>query len=61
MDVSVGLLNADEGATAETWLDWWTERVSFAEDAGNGRTGEMASNARCLIDNLETGLRGWAT
>ncbi|KAI1276373.1 hypothetical protein F5Y07DRAFT_134393 [Xylaria sp. FL0933] len=57
MDVSVGLLDADEGARAETWLDWWTGRVSFAEDAEIGRTGEIARSARCLIDGLETGLR----
>ncbi|KAJ3579959.1 hypothetical protein NPX13_g607 [Xylaria arbuscula] len=57
MDVSIGLLDADEGSRAETWLDWWTARVSFSEDAGNGRAGEVANNARCLIDGLETGLR----
>ncbi|KAI1349685.1 hypothetical protein F5Y01DRAFT_288302 [Xylaria sp. FL0043] len=57
IDVSVGLLDADEGARAETWLDWWTGRVSFAEDAEIGRTGEIARSARCLIDGLETGLR----
>ncbi|KAI3340965.1 hypothetical protein F4824DRAFT_450206 [Ustulina deusta] len=59
MDVSVGLLDADEGARAETWLDWWTGRVSFAEDAKNGRTGETARSAKCLIDGLETGLQRW--
>ncbi|KAI3327175.1 hypothetical protein HD806DRAFT_486266 [Xylariaceae sp. AK1471] len=59
LDVSVGLLDADEGARAETWLDWWTGRVSFAEDAGNGRTGETARRAKCLIDSLEEGLRKW--
>ncbi|KAI0805448.1 hypothetical protein GGR55DRAFT_276256 [Xylaria sp. FL0064] len=59
MDVSVGLLDADEGARAETWLDWWTGRVSFAEDAGIGRTGEIARSAKCLIDSLENGLRLW--
>jgi hypothetical protein len=60
LDVSVGLLDADEGARAETWLDWWTGRVSFAEDAGNERTGETARRAKCLIDGLEEGLRTWA-
>ncbi|KAI1423866.1 hypothetical protein F5Y12DRAFT_502632 [Xylaria sp. FL1777] len=59
MDVSVGLLDAYEGARAETWLDWWTGRVSFAEDAGNGRTGDMARIAKALIDSLGTGLRKW--
>ncbi|KAK5635703.1 hypothetical protein RRF57_011415 [Xylaria bambusicola] len=57
LDVGVGLLDAEEGARAETWLDWWTERVSFAEDVGNGRTGKVADYARCLISGLETGLR----
>lgn len=33
VDVSVGLLRASEGALAKTWLHWWTERVSFSEDA----------------------------
>jgi hypothetical protein len=33
VDVSVGLLRASEGSRASTWLDWWTERVSFREDA----------------------------
>jgi hypothetical protein len=60
MDVSVGLLDADEGARAETWLDWWTGRVSFAEDAGLGRTGETARRAICLIDSLEEGLKRWS-
>ncbi|KAI0423804.1 hypothetical protein F5Y09DRAFT_326334 [Xylaria sp. FL1042] len=59
IDVSVGLLDADEGARAETWLDWWTGRVSFAEDAGTDRTGEVARIAKGLIDGLETGLQTW--
>lgn len=59
MDVSVGLLDAYEGARAETWLDWWTERVSFAEDARRDRTGETARRAECLISSLEEGLRRW--
>ena len=33
VDVSVGLLKAKEGALASSWLEWWTQRVSFAEDA----------------------------
>ncbi|KAI0487368.1 hypothetical protein F4859DRAFT_464712 [Xylaria cf. heliscus] len=57
IDVSVGLLDAAEGARAETWLDWWTERVSFAEDATNGRTGEIAKHANSLIESLAEGLR----
>ncbi|KZL84396.1 glutathione-dependent formaldehyde-activating enzyme [Colletotrichum incanum] len=57
IDVSVGLLRAAEGARAETWLDWWTERCSFEEEAERGRTGEPARIARKLIDGLERGLR----
>jgi hypothetical protein len=33
IDVSVGLLRAAEGARAESWLHWWTKRVSFCEEA----------------------------
>lgn len=60
VDVSVGLLDAEEGARAETWLDWWTERVSFAEDARRDRTEETARRAECLIGSLEEGLRRWS-
>ena len=49
VDVSVGLLKANTGALAQDWLDWATERVSFAEDA-------LDEN---LIDGLEAGLRDW--
>ncbi|KAK2029764.1 glutathione-dependent formaldehyde-activating enzyme [Colletotrichum zoysiae] len=57
IDVSAGLLRAPEGARADTWLDWWTGRCSFAEEADKGRTGEPARMARKLIDGLEGGLR----
>lgn len=33
VDVSVGLLRAPDGVLARSWLKWWTERVSFAEEA----------------------------
>lgn len=46
IDVSVGLLQAD-GARAESWLDWATERVSFAELAVQ----------KDLVQMLERGLR----
>ena len=49
IDVSVGLLNAESGARAEEWLDWWTERVSFEE---------MALN-KSLISQLSKGLQEW--
>ena len=46
IDVSVGLLRAPEGARAEGWLDWWTDRVSFREDALD----------QSLVAELEKGL-----
>lgn len=49
LDVAVGLLSAPEGARAETWLEWRTERLSFREDA-EGR-------ADSLIEGIENGLR----
>ncbi|KAI1378925.1 hypothetical protein F4677DRAFT_352774 [Hypoxylon crocopeplum] len=58
VDVSVGLLDAVEGARAERWLEWWHGRVSFEEDATNGRTGGTARWARTLVSDLEEGLRG---
>ncbi|KAF2729255.1 DUF636 domain protein [Polyplosphaeria fusca] len=50
VDVAVGLLDAPSGARAEEILSWWTERVSFCEDALN----------KGLIKGLETGLKQWA-
>lgn len=55
IDVSVGLLDAPEGARAERWLDWWKGRVSFSEDAGYGREGVVAERAVGLIGSLERG------
>ena len=49
IDVSVGLLHAGNGARAESWLDWWTERVSFEEHAQN----------KVLISSLSIGLQSW--
>jgi hypothetical protein len=57
IDVSVGLLDAPEGSRAESWLEWWRQRVSFLEDAGNGRFGTVATKAIALIEGLELGLR----
>lgn len=47
VDVAVGLLDASTGARAEEWLDWWSERVSFREEANN----------RGLVVGLERGLK----
>ncbi|KAI1263350.1 hypothetical protein F5Y18DRAFT_125735 [Xylariaceae sp. FL1019] len=57
MDVSVGLLDAQEGAKAESWLDWWRNRVSFEEEAGTERTGEVKKTAVELVSSLARGLR----
>lgn len=56
IDVSVGLLDAPEGARAEGWLEWWKDRVSFAEDVDNGRSGSIAQMAKDLLNGLEKGL-----
>ena len=47
IDVSVGLLRADEGVRAENWLEWWTDRVSFCEE----------SNNKGMVTILEAGLK----
>lgn len=49
LDVAIGLLNAPEGARAENWLEWHTERLSFREDA--------VGRADSLADGVEKGLR----
>lgn len=46
VDVSVGLLRAHEGSMARTWLQWHTDRVSFAEQAFDHQ----------LIARLQAGL-----
>lgn len=46
LDVSVGLLRAEEGSRAEKWLEWWRKRVSFREDAIDTE----------LVHALESGL-----
>ena len=49
IDVSAGLLDAEEGARAESWLGWETKKVSHEEDALN----------KDLINRLSAGLRQW--
>lgn len=49
IDVSVGVLDQAEGARAEGWLDWWTERVSFEELA----------LSKDLVASLGEGLKRW--
>ncbi|CAG8980161.1 hypothetical protein HYALB_00007400 [Hymenoscyphus albidus] len=48
IDVSPGLLDPEEGARVESWLDWWTDRVSFSEMA-------VSKN---LVKSLEEGMKG---
>jgi hypothetical protein len=49
LDVAVGLLEAEEGSRAEGWLEWWTERLSFREDASR--------RARGIVEGIEAGLK----
>ncbi|KAL2147367.1 hypothetical protein VTI28DRAFT_9831 [Corynascus sepedonium] len=64
IDVSVGLLssaadrgkNGDGGARAQGWLEWWTGRVSFFEEAGKGRTGAAKAWGESVIRALEEGM-----
>lgn len=53
IDFSVGLLQATEGARAESLLGWWRDRCSFAEDAGLDRKGWIKDWAEGLIRGLE--------
>lgn len=50
VDVAVGLLDARSGARAEELLSWWSDRVSFEEDAVH----------RGLVGGLKRGLKEWA-
>jgi hypothetical protein len=59
IDVSTGLFRAPEGARAQNWVEWWTDRVSFSEDAERDRVGGVARRARALVTGLEDGLRMW--
>lgn len=49
IDVSVGVLDPKEGARAENWLWWWTDRVSFAELAVS----------KDLVGSMVDGLKTW--
>lgn len=52
VDISVGILDAPEGARAESWLDWRMDRLSFREDA--------VPRAESLVLALEEGQQAWA-
>lgn len=49
-DVSVGLMDASSGATAQDWLEWWTGRVSYEDRAVN----------KPFAEELGQGVRKWA-
>ena len=49
VDVSVRILDPEQGARCEGWLEWWSVRVSFKEMA----------EGRGLVRSLEEGLRVW--
>lgn len=52
LDIAVGLLDAPEGARAETWLDWYKERLSFREDG--------VPRAESLVVAVESGLKAYS-
>jgi hypothetical protein len=49
VDLAVGLIDAPEGARAETWLEFWTQRLSYREDA--------IPRAKSLTIAMEDGLK----
>ena len=49
IDVSIGILSADEGSRAESWLEWKTDRISFEEEGHN----------KALVRRLSEGLHKW--
>jgi len=49
VDVASGLLWSEEGARAEDWLWWLTEKISFDEEGGK----------RPLVEALRSGLKSW--
>jgi len=51
LDIAVGLLDAPEGARAESWLEWRTARLSYREDA--------LSRAKSLTLGVEEGLKAY--
>lgn len=61
IDVSVGLLKSSSGARAESMLEWWMTRVSFAEEAVSGRTGEVRELARELVESVEENMKALHT
>lgn len=50
-NVAVGLLDADEGSLAQSWLWWRTDALDFKEDG--------ISRAATLVDHVERALQKW--
>lgn len=50
-DIAVGILNASEGARAESWLGWRTRCLGYRDDA--------VPRAESLALAVENGLREW--
>jgi hypothetical protein len=50
-DVAMGLLEAPEGARAESWFSWRAPGVDFAEDADH--------RAKSLVQGLQKGFEEW--
>ncbi|KAH0291051.1 hypothetical protein KCU71_g15346, partial [Aureobasidium melanogenum] len=50
-NVAVGLLNADEGSLAQSWLWWRTDALDFKEDG--------ISRAATLANHVEGALQKW--
>lgn len=50
-DVAIGLLDAPEGARAETWLGWRTNRLGYREDS--------VPRADSYSIGIEKGLKAW--
>lgn len=56
IDVSAGIFDCPSGSSrVESFLSWWTGRVSFSEEARTERTGFVATWAQHLITRLEKG------
>ena len=52
VDVAIGLMDAPEGARAESWVEWTTKRLSFREDG--------IARAEALTLGVENGLAEFA-
>ena len=51
VDLSTGLLDAEDGVRAENWLHWFTGRVSFEE--------EVESRFKGFVWDVKEGLETW--